>query len=135
MVEADGARQDVLAAWLCARIGYTPTPGLRCLGAVRAGRLIGCVGYDAWNGASCQMHMAGEAGWLTRGFLRAAFAYPFVEAGCRSVLAIVAASNVRALDINRRLGFDEVARLEDAAPDGALVLLQMRREACRWLEA
>lgn len=134
MVEAEGAHQSALAAWLCQRIGYVGTPHLRCLGAVKDGRLIGCVGYDDWNGASCQMHMAGEPGWLTRSFLRAAFAYPFLEAGCRTVLAVVAASNARALDIDRRLGFREVARLEEAAPDGDLVVMQLRRNDCRWLE-
>lgn len=80
------------------------------------------------------MHMAGEPGWLTRGFLRAAFAYPFIDGACESVLALVAEDNRRALDINHRLGFREMARLPAAAPSGDLVIMQMRRAACRWLE-
>lgn len=134
MVEFETVRQAALAEWLHARIGYVGTPNMRCLGAVRDGRLIGCVGYDDWNGASCQMHMAGEPGWFTREFLRAAFRYPFVDGDCRVVLGIVDGQNERALDINRRLGFEQVARIEEGSPTGALVIMQMRRERCRWLK-
>ncbi len=128
------APQRELAQWLCERIGYMPTPHIRCIGNVsRDGKILGVVGFDGWNGASCQMHVAGEGNWVTRELLHAVFDYPFNVAGCRVVLGLVPSGNERALRFDKRVGFNEVARIEHAHPDGALIVLEMRREACRYL--
>jgi len=128
------AHQELLARWLCERIGLMPSPHLRCIANVTpAGRILGVVGFDGWNDASCQMHVAGVGNWVTRELLHAVFDYPFNKAGLKVVLGLVPSGNDRALKFNRHLGFTEVARIPDAHPDGALVLLQMRRENCKFL--
>lgn len=127
--------QDVLASWLCKRIGLTPSPHLRCMGVVYEGELRAVVGFDSWNGASCQMHVAARDGhWVTRELLRQVFWYPFVACKLAVVLGAVPSGNTRALKFNRRIGFTEVARIEGAHPDGALVIMQLRRENCRWIK-
>ena len=45
----------------------------------------------------------------------------------------VPASNVRALEFDRKLGFIEETRIKDVFPDGDLVVLSMKREDCKWL--
>lgn len=127
--------QELLVDWLCDRIGYVPTPYMRAIGSVGPdGNLNGVVGFDGFNGASVQMHVAGEPGWLDRAILRAAFHYPFVILDCAVVLGIVPSGNTAALRFNQDLGFTTVAIIPDAHPDGALILMQMRREECKWLK-
>ena len=128
------SNQDVLATWLCKRIGLVPTANLKCLGRVdKDGQIMGVIGYDGYNRASVQMHSAGVGNWVSREFIYAAFDYPFRVMGCEVVLGLVSEKNEDALRLNRHAGFVEVARVPDAHPDGALVLMQMRRENCRWL--
>lgn len=128
------AHQELLARWLCERIGYMPTPYIRCIGNVtKEGKILGVVGFDNWNGASCQMHAAGEGNWVSRELIRATFDYVFNVAGLNVVLGLVPSSNAKALRFDRHVGFNEVARIKDGTPDGDLVILQLRREDCRYL--
>lgn len=126
--------QDLLATWLCRRIGLTPTPHIQCVARLSAdGSIMGVVGYDGYNGASCVMHVAGEGNWISRNLLRAAFDYPFNVMHCQVVLGLVPSGNAAALRLNTHLGFKVVNRLWGAHPDGALVLMMMTREECRYL--
>lgn len=128
------AHQQILAHWLCERIGYMPTPHLRCIANVsRDGKILGVVGFDGWNGASCQMHVAGEGNWVSRELIRAVFDYVFKTAGLKVVLGLVPSNNERALKFDKHVGFRQVARIDGAHPDGALVVLELRREDCRYL--
>lgn len=126
--------QDVMASWLCKRIGLVPTPNMQCIGRVNAeGDLIGVVGFDGYNGASVMMHCAGEGNWVSRRLLWAAFDYPFRLMQCNVVLGLVPSGNHAALKLNRHLGFQLAAVLHGAHPDGAMLVLTMRREDCRYL--
>jgi hypothetical protein len=72
---------------------------------------------------------------INRTFLRAIFEYPFVQCKLTHVIAIVSANNDRAMSIDKRLGFEEFASLSGAGLEGEdLVLLQMERSKCQWLE-
>ena len=126
--------QEVLARWLCERIGYMPTPHLRVIGNVtKEGKILGVVGFDGWNGASCQMHVAGEGNWISRELIRATFDYAFNVAGLKVVLGLVPSGNTKALRFNKHVGFIEIAKIDGGHPDGALVILELRRENCRYL--
>lgn len=124
----------VLYEWLNARIGLAYATDFKALGRVVDKNIIGVVGYTGHTGASCQMHMAGDGPyWVNRQFLRRAFALPFLGWGYQVVLGIVPSGNAQALDMDKRLGFTEVATIEGAHPDGALHILEMRKENCRWV--
>jgi hypothetical protein len=49
------------------------------------------------------------------------------------VFGIVPSGNIRALGIDRKLGFSELIYIPGAHPDGGIHILQMKREHCRWL--
>ena len=132
MVKCDD--QTWLISYLCERIGLVPTSHIRAIGKIKEGKLIGVVGYDGWTGSACEMHMAGEPGWLTYDFIKFAFEYPFICGDCKLVIGKIPSGNIAALDIDKRLGFKEVLVLPDAHPDGALHILIMKREDCKWLE-
>lgn len=111
--------------------------GMKALGLERDGKLIAGVLYEGFSGPNLWMHVAAEPGsnWLTRGFLRAVFTYPFVQLGCRRVSGAVDASNTAARRFDEHLGFREEARLRGAAADGGDVILYvMWKEDCRYVD-
>lgn len=127
--------QELLARWLCERIGYMPTPWMRCIGSITPkNKILGVVGFDAWNGASCEMHVAGEGNWVTRDLLYATFDYAFNVAKLKVVIGMVPSTNKKAIRFDKHVGFEEVARIKNGTSDGDLVIMQMRRENCRYLE-
>lgn len=129
-----GGPNEFLYEWLNERITLARCEDFRGIGRVVNGVLVGVVGFTGHNGASAQMHMAGEGKhWISRKFIRESFRYAFVTCGYNVVFGLVPSGNTVALDIDYRLGFKEVATIADAHPDGALHFLMMRREDCRWL--
>jgi hypothetical protein len=121
-------------AWMHDRIGINNTEDTRCIGWERDGELVaGCL-FNNWNETSVCMHIASEGrSWLTRKFLFACFDYPFNEAGKKIVLGHVGSKNFDALRFDLHLGFKHHTTIPDAHPDGALHILTMRREDCRWI--
>jgi len=128
------AHQTVLWEFLKDRIGIPYSTDLICIGRVMDGKLAAVVGYNNFTGTSCHMHMAGDhPRWISREFIRAAFEYPFGTLDLTMVFGIVPSGNIRALGIDRKLGFRELIYIPGAHPDGGIHILQMKRDECRWL--
>lgn len=110
--------------------------GMVTIALERGGEVVAAVAYEGINHAHCWMHMAVErAEAVTRDFVRAAFAYPFLVCGVKMVRGYVEASNEAARSIDERLGFRKDAVLEGAAQDGGdVIVYAMRRSECRFLE-
>lgn len=107
----------------------------QCISVTREGNLAGGVIYQGYTGASIGMHSAGFLpNWATRDFLFVIFGYPFNQLKVKTVFGQVPETNTRALEIDLKLGFKQVARIEDVFPTGACLVLAMRREDCRWLK-
>jgi hypothetical protein len=124
----------VLYDWLNERVGIPWSTDFRAIGRVVDGKLVGVVAYNNFTGSSCQMHMAGAGPhWINRRFLRLAFALPFETWGLKVVLGVVPSGNADALVVDKKLGFIELVTIPGAHPDGALHILEMRRENCRLL--
>lgn len=98
------------------------------------GRLRGGVIFTNYTGVSIGMHMAGfDPRWANREFLLICFDYAFSQLKVRLCVATVPSGNLRALEIDRRLGFVEQARVKDIFRDGDLVIMTMNKDQCRWL--
>ncbi len=92
------------------------------------------VGYDGWLPNACAIHVAIEEPMAGRRLVRPAFGIPFLEMGLGLVLGWVLSTNTRALRLDLHLGFRETHRIRDGWRPGVdLVLLEMRREECRWI--
>jgi hypothetical protein len=124
---------EMLYEWLNERVGLARSEDFRAIGRIKDGRLVAVSGFTGYNGASLQMHMAVEDGQMSRKHLQESFRYAFDVCGCEMVFGMVPSGNQRALEIDLRLGFKEVANIAGAHPDGSLHILTMRREECRWL--
>ena len=115
--------------------GCTYNPAVdQVIARVEDGELWGGNLYQGYTGASIQLHMAGfRPNWANREFLWIAFAYPFEQLKCGKVFGQVPETNTRALEIDLKLGFKIVAKIDDVFPDGACYVLALAREDCRWL--
>jgi hypothetical protein len=91
------------------------------------------VGFDGYNGASLQMHVAGEQGWLTRDLIWATFDYAFNVCNVNMIMGLIPSGNSDAIRFNTKLGFKTELVLDGAHPDGSLWLMTMRRRECRFL--
>lgn len=132
MIRTEG--QHEMVNWLCERIGLVPSANIRCIGRSSHGELVGVVGYDGYNGASVMLHVASEGNWLTKDLLYAVFDYPFNVCKVNMVIGLVPSGNAQALRFNTHIGFKTKQWLHGAHPDGALVLMTMAREECRYLK-
>ena len=131
MVSSENQLQ--LVNWLCDRITLAPTSYIQCLGSIIGGRIRGVIGYDGYNGSSIMMHVAGEQGWFTKDVLQAAFDYPFNVCKVNMIIGLVPSGNVDAIKFNTHIGFKLETTLVGAHPDGALLLMTMKRGECRYL--
>lgn len=119
---------------MCARAGGEPIGG-QYIGLEKDGKIIAVCGYDNFNGASIQMHIAGEGKrWLNREFLWYCFHYPFNELKVNLVVGLVPSSNKDALRFDTHLGFQVEHTVKNAHPLGDIVILTMTREQCKYLE-
>jgi hypothetical protein len=90
---------------VCEKLSYIPTRNVKGLANGTASIL-----YDGWSPNSVCVHSyIPEPRYLTKGFLREMFRYPFSNVDW--ILGITPGDNFKALAFNRRIGFDEVYRL------------------------
>jgi RimJ/RimL family protein N-acetyltransferase len=118
------------------RTSLPESVGMKAVGMERGGQVVAGTVYEGFNGNNVWMHLAAEPGarWMTRGFLRYCFHYPFNEVGVSRVSGYVDASNDKAIKLNEHLGFKREALLKGAAPDGDDVIIYvMNKTDCRWI--
>lgn len=93
------------------------------------------VGYAGFIGRTCCMHsVITRPDLVTPRIVRETFEYPFITCGLECVLALVESTNGAALKFDKKLGFREIHRIPHGGMDDDLVVLQMLRGDCRWLD-
>ena len=105
------------------------------IGVIEDGEVVGGVVYSMYTGNGIMMNVASsKRSWLTRTFLRAAFAYPFKQLGCTRVSGLVRVDNADAQRFDEHLGFVREGLIRKGDDDGTdLILYGMLKEECRWL--
>lgn len=117
---------------------YSPTAEVRGLTYKTADgipRLV--VLFDCWTGNAVTMHQWCEAPrYFSRAMIRECFRYAFEIGGKEIAIGLVRSDNQTALRLDKGLGFEEVATIKDAhAPGVDMIILQLRRDKCRWYKA
>lgn len=102
---------------------------------VRGSDLVGGVIFSTYTGESIAIHMAGwRPTWINRDLLFMAFDYPFNQLGVKRMFGLVPESNTKALDMDIKLGFRIVSRIEGVYRDNvACLVMCMERHECRFL--
>jgi hypothetical protein len=128
--------KNVAANILLKEIGVQPCGDLQALFWVDENNSIEWViGYTAFIGKTCQMHMVNlKGGYTPKGLLFGAFDYPFNHCGMEKVFGIINSNNVKAMEYDKKLGFTEALRFNGMHDDGGdLVVLEMNKADCRWI--
>ena len=119
-------------------VGVQPCGDLQALMYVdEENKIEWVVGYTAFIGKTCQMHVVNLSGkaFLPKALLFGAFDFPFNYLGVEKAIAIVNSLNTRAMNYDLSLGFKEVLRLEGMHDDnGDLCVLEMNKADCRWIK-
>lgn len=124
-----------IGLWVSDRMGVRQWSAPSAIGLERDGELIAGVVYDYFNGASVCMHVAASVPhWLDREFLWFAFFYPFEQLGVRRITALIPEVNAQSRKFAEHLGFLLETRLEQAHPEGDVLVYRMFRHQCRWLK-
>lgn len=99
------------------------------------GELVAACVLDNFTENSVQAHLILANPMVIRHqFFETAFDCIFNVCGKKAVYAVVPADNVKALKLNKHLGFEIKAVMADAWADGVdCILIEMRRENCRFL--
>ena len=135
----DLPQSDVLE-YVGSRVGLSLDDWQPALGAgvLRDGALVGGVVYNNYHvlskGSWCEISIAtDDPACMTRGVIRDAFAYPFVQLGVSRLKAQCAATNTRCVSLLERIGF-RLEGTERRAYDGEAdsLTFSMLPEECRW---
>lgn len=127
---------DVMRTFMQERIpGLCLPSNATFLGWRKDGDVVAGAAYEGFNGRNVWVHLAGVGKeWMSRTFLKAGFAYPFLVCGVDRLSGYVNASNAQARRLNEHFGYRVEATLHGAAPDGGDVLLYvMWRKDCRYV--
>jgi hypothetical protein len=94
------------------------------------------IGYTAFIGKTCQMHMVNlKGGYTPKELLFGAFDLPFNFLGLEKVFGIVNSKNTQAMQYDQKLGFKEAIRFPGMhCDDGDLVVFEMNKADCRWIK-
>lgn len=125
-------------AFMAARgVEISPSDDLRLIAHADANEQVDAVvAFNGFTHRIASIHVVGDGGkWIDRQMLRVVFDYAFNHCKLVALYGQVASNNERAMRLDLHLGFREVTRLRDAVADGVdLVILEMRRDECRWLK-
>lgn len=123
-------------SWIVERTGCALTSAAKAIKAVDdSGKTRGMVAYDLWTESGCQAHMAVDTPIVWRSLVRPAFFYPFIEAGKQVVIGVIRATNQRSMWMTRALGFRRAGEIPNGhAPGVPLVIFQMQKDECYWLQ-
>ena len=117
-------------------IGVQPCGDLQALfWANKEKQIEWVIGYTAFIGKTCQMHMVNlKGGYTPKELLKAAFDYPFNQCGIEKTLGIVNSNNEKAMEYDKKLGFTEKMRFDKLHDDGGdIVVFEMNKADCRWI--
>jgi hypothetical protein len=122
---------------LLREIGVQPCGDLQALFWVdKENKIEWVIGYTAFIGKTCQMHMVNlKGGYTPKGLLFGAFDFPFNYLGVEKAIGVLNSLNTKAVEYDKKLGFTEVVRLEGMHDDGGdLIVMEMNKADCRWIK-
>ena len=121
----------VIWQWMTRQTQIPWATDLRTIAAIRDnGEIAAAVAFGSWTPESCFMHVASDTPHsLTKGLLKAAFEYPFESIGVKAIYGLTPKDLDTAIRFNRKIGFKQIGETVDC------VLLEMRRENCRYLRS
>lgn len=129
------SRIDIIGPYVASRCNCPlPADGATALG-LWDGKVVAGVMYERFTGKSVVASIAvDDPKRLTREWLWAIFDYPFNQLGVSKILVHVCSSNEASAHLARRFGFKTVAVVPEVYEDGDMIIMELVRNDCKWLE-
>ena len=122
-----------IGPWIAKELDMVWTPeNSSTIGWIENGQIVAGVWYEDFNGKSVTCHIVLKKP-MNRQFLAIIFDYPFIQLGVSKIIGPVKSNNQKAIELDKKFGFKEEARLLDAFPDADLIFFVMNKEECRFL--
>ena len=104
--------------------------------AYHNGKIVAASVADSFTAVGCTVHWGIDNPMVLRhGFIENICYHLFVERDRKVIFGLVPANNLKALKLDKHIGFVEEARLREAYDVGVdLVILRMDKSSCRWLQ-
>jgi hypothetical protein len=122
---------------LLREVGVQPCGDLEALFWVNEeNKIEWVIGYTAFIGKTCQMHMVNlKGGYTPKKLLFSAFDYSFNYRGLEKVFGLVDSNNIKAMQYDQKLGFKEAIRFPEMHDSGGdIVVFEMNKADCRWIK-
>lgn len=129
--------KDIANKILLNEIGVQPCGDLQAIfWANKENQIEWVVGYTAFIGKTCQMHMVNlKGGYTPKELLKAAFDYPFNQCNIEKTFGLVNSNNTKAMEYDQKLGFKEIMRFAGMHENGGdIVIFEMNKVDCRWIK-
>jgi hypothetical protein len=120
----------IIWEWMSKQTQIPWSTDLRTIAAIRDdGEIAAAVAFGSWTADSCFIHVAFDTPHsLTKDLLKATFEYPFKSIGVKAIYGLTPKDLDKAIRFNKKIGFKQIAETVDC------VLLEMRREDCRYIK-
>lgn len=124
---------DSVASWVMEKAGYGAHNCMRGIGWKSGDKLIAGVAYEKQTKNNVWAHIRIDKP-PPRHFWWAIFAYPFEQLGCLRISGSIASTNVKAINLNKKMGFEVEASLKDAGQFGDdLIIMVLWKTKCKFL--
>src|SRR5579859_588373 len=135
-VAPDAIANDVLVRWVSERLGIADFGPCVTIGVQHKGEIVAVALYNKYLHPNIEITFAiGSPCWASPGAVRAIFAYPIIQLGCKRITATTHHKNEKARAFNVRLGFKQEGYHPDVFEDGdAVTYGLLRKDAERWLK-
>lgn len=120
-----------MAQWIVEKTKGCVTPHTQAIGYF-TDKIIAGTSFEGWNGNNCYVHQRIDES-PPKSYWYAIANYGFNGLNCKRLTGTVPASNERAIQLNKHLGFKEEAILKDAAEDGDLIIMVLWKQDCKIL--
>jgi len=131
------SRDREIGTWIAEKVDVEYDEGNVCFGVEQDSKLIGGAMFNDYNGSNICLHQRMDSPYgMTKQLLRAVFEYAFVYLKVRRVTGVVLGKNQKAIDLNKKLGFEVEGVLRKYFLDdegGDVVHMVMWPENCRFL--
>jgi len=133
MLAVAAAVQGLQEHLLVVQVFCTQGPGVRELPTLlqELQELVAVAGYNLFVAKSCHAHfciLPGEK--MTKDFLWFAHYFPFVQAGCAVIVALVEIANVRIRRLMKKSGYVDLATIDE----GGVMVSVLHKKDCRFLD-
>lgn len=122
----------IVAKWVMDKVGnWQPT--MTAIGEVKEDKIIAGIAFETQNKNCLWGHQRIDASPSKQFWIFAAD-FIFNQAGCKRFSAIVEASNTKAIELNKHIGFVIEATLKDAGESGDLHIMTLWKDNCIFLK-